>query len=323
MKSDISNPEKADLPLFEKMIGSSSVMKKLFALILTIAKSDGTVLIQGESGTGKEMVARAVHSRSKRKNKEFLVVNCAAIPEALMEGSIFGYNRGAFTGAIQNYCGKLETANEGTVFMDDIDTLDLKMQSKLLRTIQEKEFERLGSHKVVRLNVRFVAASNKNLRKMVSAGNFREDLFYRLNVLPIYVPPLRQRKEDIADLIKYFVRINEGLNGSSETVFSKEAVLSLMEHDWPGNVRELRNVVERLLVMHHKPIIRRKDLSILNFYKDPISGLTLREARQQFEKQYISRILESVNGNRGKAAKQLGIHRNTLLLKTNELKLDI
>jgi len=308
---------------FEKMIGKDKKMKNVFELISTVAQSNGTVLIQGESGTGKELVARAIHNRSMRSEHPFVVVNCAAIPATLMESEIFGHNRGAFTGATSTNIGKLEIADRGVVFFDDIDSLDVHMQAKLLRIIQEKEFERLGSNKVVKADLRFVAASNKSLRKMISQEIFREDLFYRLNVFPIKLPPLRKRKGDIPFLLNHFLEMYAKNEGKPPKRFSERAAKVFQEYHWPGNIRELKNLVERLFTITKGPVIRFKDVAFLTIEKkEIIRDLTLKEAVKTFEKQYISEVLESVGGNRKKVAELLGIHRNTLLAKTNELGLN-
>ena len=309
--------------LFEKMVGKGKIMKNVFELISTVAQSDGTVLIQGESGTGKELVARAIHNCGLRSKYPFVVINCAAIPATLMESEIFGYNRGAFTGANHTSIGKLEIADKGVVFLDDIDSLDISMQAKLLRIIQEKEFERLGSNKVVKADLRFVAASNKDLKKQVTQGKFREDLFYRLNVFPIKLPPLRKRRGDIPLLLNHFLEIFTKNSGKPPKKISNRAVKAFQKYDWPGNIRELKNLVERLITITKGSTIRVKDLSFLNIdKKEVIKDLTLKEAVKTFEKQYIAQTLEHVNGNRKNAAERLGIHRNTLLSKTNELGLN-
>jgi DNA-binding NtrC family response regulator len=300
---------------FDEIIGEDEKMNRIFDLISSIADSDGGVLIQGESGTGKELVARAIHRLSPRKDQPFVVISCAAIPPTLVESELFGYHKGAFTGALRTTLGKLEIANKGTVFLDDIDTLDVNMQAKLLRVIQEKEFERLGTTKVIKLDVRFLAASNKDLTQRIQAGAFREDLFYRLNVLPIHLPPLRQRKKDIPLLIDHFLRINAKRSGKPAKKFSKEAVKPLMEYDWPGNVRELQNLVERCFTISKDSVIQLHDISILSVTKPKIEGLSLKDAVDAFEKEYIGDVLDSVDGNRTQAALILGVHRNTLLSK--------
>ncbi|MBC8434199.1 MAG: sigma-54-dependent Fis family transcriptional regulator [Desulfobacterales bacterium] len=307
---------------FEEMVGQDKKMLKIFDLISTISKSDGTVLIQGESGTGKELVARAMHNRSPRKNNPFVVINCAAIPATLMESEIFGYNRGAFTGASNTSIGKLEISDKGTVFLDDIDSLDINMQAKLLRIIQEKEFERLGSNKIIKVDVRFVAASNKDINIMISQNKFREDLFYRLNVFPIKLPPLRARKDDIPLLLNHFIKLNAQNSGKPPKKISERAMKVLIDYHWPGNVRELQNLVERLCTITKDIVIRLKDVAPDNVNKTEIKDMTLKEAVSLFEKGYISETLESVSWNRKKAADKLGIHRNTLLAKTTELGLN-
>ena len=300
---------------FEKMIGKDIKMRKIFDLISTVSQSDGTVLIHGESGTGKELVARAIHNRGHRSNQPFVVINCAAIPATLMESEIFGYNRGAFTGATTTSIGKLEIADKGTVFLDDIDSLDINMQAKLLRIIQEKEFERLGSTKVIKADVRFVAASNKDIEKLISRGEFREDLYYRLNVLPIKLPPLRERRDDIPLLLNHFLELYANNMGKSPKKISNEAVKVLTEYDWPGNVREVQNIVERFTTITKGSIIDLKDIATLDMGKREKKDMTLKEAVSAFEKKLIFEILETVEGNRKKAAERLGIHRNTLIAK--------
>jgi len=306
---------------FEKMVGNNHKMRKIFDLISTIAETDGTVLIQGESGTGKELVARAIHNRSLRSNHPFVVINCAAIPATLMESKIFGHNRGAFTGAIHTSIGKLGLADTGTVFFDDIDSLDVNMQAKLLRIIQEKEFERLGSTKVIKIDARFVAASNKDLGQWIKNGKFREDLYYRLNVFPIWLPPLRERRDDIPLLLDHYLALNSDKAGKPPKRFSKETVKLLMRYHWPGNVRELKNLVERLVTITKGPVIHLVDNATYYIDKKKVKGMPLKTAVSIFEKKYISDILESVDGNRTKASKILGIHRNTLLSKTNNFEL--
>lgn len=307
---------------FEKMVGKDEKMRKIFELISIVSQSDGAVLIQGESGTGKELVARAIHNRGLRHKEPFVVINCSAIPATLMESKIFGHNRGAFTGATHTHVGKLEIADKGTVFLDDIDSLDINMQAKLLRIIQEKEFERLGSTKVIKVDVRFVASSNKDLRDLISREQFREDLYYRLAVFPIKLPFLRERNGDIPLLLNHFLELNSMNTGKPPKKFSEEAVKILMEYDWPGNVRELQNLVERLFAITKGSVIHLKDISTLNIGKRGIKDMTLKQAVSAFEKNYIFEILESVKGNRKKAAERLGIHRNTLLSKTIELGLN-
>ena len=301
---------------FDEMVGEDEKMIQIFELISTIADSDGAVLIQGESGTGKELVARAIHRLSPRREQPFVVIACAAIPQTIMESELFGHHKGAFTGAIRTTVGKLEIADKGMVFLDDIDTLDVSMQAKLLRVIQEKEFERLGTTKVIKVDVRFVAASNKNLHDLIREGRFREDLFYRLNVFPIFLPPLRDRKKDIPLLVDHFLAINAKRTGKAPKSFSKEALNTLLDYDWPGNVRELQNLVERCFTIAKDSTIHCRDVSHLDVTRPSIRDLPLKEAVSLFEQQYINEVLESVDGNKSKAAMILGVHRNTLIAKT-------
>ncbi|MBW1863282.1 MAG: sigma-54-dependent Fis family transcriptional regulator, partial [Deltaproteobacteria bacterium] len=261
---------------FEKIIGEDKKMKNIFDLISTISESDGAVLIQGKSGTGKELVARAIHNLSPRNKQPFVVINCAAIPATLMESEIFGHHKGAFTGAISTNLGKLEITNKGTVFLDDIDILDISMQAKLLRVIQEKEFERLGSTKVIKIDVRFVAASNRDLKELISRGEFREDLFYRLNVFPIKLPPLREKRSDIPLLLNHFLDLHAKRTGKPSKRKSEKAVGVLKEYDWPGNVRELQNLVERFFTITKDSVIRHTDISSLDISKREIKGVTLK-----------------------------------------------
>jgi len=306
---------------FEKMVGNDKKMKAVFELITTISQGDGAVLIQGESGTGKELVARAIHNRSPRKKQPFVVINCAAIPMSLMERELFGHTRGAFTGAIDSRMGKLEIATGGMVFLDDIDSLDISMQAKLLRVIQEKEFERLGSTKVIKVDIRFVAASNKDIQKLIEKGEFREDLFYRLNVFPIKLPPLRERRSDISLLLDHFLKLWSQHTGRSEKKFSEKALSFLVKYDWPGNVRELQNLVERLVTITPDPVIRLRDISVINIPKRGVGNMTLKDAVTAFERHYLNEFIDFYEGNRKVVAEKLGIHRNTLLAKLKEFEI--
>ena len=308
---------------FEEMVGKDKKMRKIFELISTISQGNGTVLIQGESGTGKELVARAIHRLSPRRNHPFVVISCAAIPSTLMESEIFGHAKGAFTGAVHTAIGKLEIAQRGTVFLDDIDSLDINMQGKLLRVIQEREFERLGSTQVIKIEVRFIAASNKDLDELIARGEFREDLYYRLNVFPIKIPPLRERREDIPFLLNHFLRLRSKGGNTPAKRFSQEAIKILMKYDWPGNVRELENLAQRLSTLCREPVIRIRDIPIFTITKTEIRDMPLKDAVKSFEKQYVAAVLESVNYNRTRAAEILGVHRNTLTTKINELSLKL
>ncbi|MBN2060232.1 MAG: sigma-54-dependent Fis family transcriptional regulator [Deltaproteobacteria bacterium] len=304
---------------FKGIIGKDPSMLKIYDLISTISNSEGPVLIQGESGTGKELIARAIHNISNRNDKPFVVINCAAIPATLMESEIFGHNKGAFTGASQNKMGKLEIADKGTVFLDDVDTLDISMQAKLLRVIQEKELGRLGSTKIMKIDVRFLAASNRDLKELVAQNMFREDLFYRLNVFPIEIPPLRKRKNDIPLLINHFLDLNKKNRGMQKKQFSKQAIKILMDnYDWPGNVRELQNMIERMVTITKGNVIYPKDISSFQTREKEIKDLPLKEAVSIYERQYILEVLANVDGNKKLAADLLGVHRNTLLNKLHK-----
>jgi DNA-binding NtrC family response regulator len=301
---------------FEQIVGKDRKIMEIFDLISTLSNSDGAILIQGESGTGKELIARAIHKLDSRHNHPFVVINCAAIPATLMESEIFGHNKGAFTGASSNKIGKLEIADKGIVFLDDVDLLDIGMQAKLLRVIQEKEFERLGSTKVIKIDVRFIAATNKKLKHLIENEEFREDLYYRLNVFPIEIPSLRERRGDIPLLLDHFLRKYARNSGRSPKRFSKSALKILTDHyDWPGNVRELQNLVERLSTITRGNIIYPRSISVFNVTKKEIKDMPLKEAVDIFEKQLIAEALERSGGSRKEAARILGIHRNTLQKK--------
>jgi two-component system, NtrC family, response regulator AtoC len=301
---------------FDKIIGKDKKMEDIFSLISSIADSDGSVLIQGESGTGKELIARAIYKLGPRLDQPFVVINCAAIPKTLMESEIFGHTKGAFTGAAMAKTGKLEIGDKGVIFLDDVDTLDIGMQAKLLRVIQEKEFEKVGSTKLVKIDSRFIASSNKNLKSLIEKGEFREDLYYRLNVFPIHLPPLRERRGDILLLFDYFLDIYAKRTGLPQKKLSKTSVDYLVDsYDWPGNVRELQNLVERLCTITKGDTIHLK--SINGFGEDRIeqedlNDIALRDASESFKKQLIKEVLQRVGGNKTAAAKMLGIHRNTI-----------
>jgi len=308
---------------FEAMVGQSAQMKSVFNLISRVARAQGpgAILIQGESGTGKELVARAIHNRSQRREQPFVVTNCAAIPLTLMESELFGYSKGAFTGALESRSGKLEMADSGTLFLDDIDLLDINMQARLLRVLQEKEYEKVGSDRVVNVDIKFIAASNKDLQQLVAKGKFREDLFYRLNVFPIELPPLRERKEDIPELLDHFLKQNGKNNGLPAKSFSRKAIQALVDYEWPGNVRELENFVERLFIISRGTVIRQEDVLPLKRRNTRREKLALKAAVAGFERQHIKAVLATVDGRRGEAAKILGIHRNTLTAKISDLEI--
>jgi DNA-binding NtrC family response regulator len=313
---------------FVDILGRDEKMLEIFELIERVSDSDATVLITGESGTGKELIARALHQRSHRALRPFVAINCTAIPENLIESELFGHERGAFTGAVQRRIGKFELAHSGTLFLDEIGSMRLDMQTKLLRALQEREIERVGGERTIKVDVRIVAATNADLRALVKAKAFRDDLYYRLNVIPVYVPPLRARKSDIALLVQYFLeKYNRQFNRRVRS-FSLAAIEAMQAYDWPGNVRELENIVERLVVISKHEAIQLRELP-LDFqpsYSPLIEqieedGYDLRKAVQQFEREYIRRVLEKTHWNQTVAARMLGIHRNTLLGKIEQLDL--
>ncbi|MEO0098580.1 MAG: sigma-54 dependent transcriptional regulator [candidate division WOR-3 bacterium] len=296
-----------------RMIGVSKEMMNIFTLIDEIAPKKVSVLITGESGVGKELVARAIHNRSERKDKPFVKINCAAIPEGLIESELFGYEKGAFTDAKMQKKGKLELADGGTLFLDEIGDMSLSTQAKLLRVLEEGEFERLGSIDTLKVDVRVIAATNKNLEKEMAGGKFREDLFYRLNVISIYIPPLRERKEDIPVLADYFLSVACEENGIPKKTLTSDAIEFLKSQTWKGNCRELKNLIERAAIL-----IRTSEISFKDLIKVMETGYgpkasdvekSLREARDEFERRYILELLSKYNGNLTKTAEVLKIHR--------------
>ncbi len=306
---------------FEGLVGRHPDMVKIYQTITQIADTPTTVLITGESGTGKELVARALHTRSERRTQAFVAVNVAAIPDTLVESELFGHEKGAFTGAHARKLGKFELAQGGTVFLDEIGSLRLDLQTKLLRALQEREIERLGGVRTISVDVRVLAATNVNLRAAVRAREFREDLYYRLNVVPLRVPPLRERREDIPLLVEHFVRKTSRECRRDVRGVSAGALEVLTRYDWPGNVRELENVIYRAVVLARNPVIQLQDVPLdvaipetgARLAED--TGPPLRDAMGQFERQYILRVLERVGWNVSRAARDLGVHRNTILAK--------
>jgi DNA-binding NtrC family response regulator len=303
---------------FGEIVGHHAEMQKLFRLIAQVARTSTTVLITGESGTGKELIARAIHRQGPRRDKPFVAVNPAALSETLLESELFGHEKGSFTGAFQRKLGKLEMAQGGTLFLDEIGTLKPELQSKLLRVLQEREIERVGGTRTIRIDVRVIAATNVDLKAAVASQSFREDLYYRLNVLPITVPPLRDRRDDIPLLVEHFVRrYNAEMNKHIEGL-SPEAMTVLGEYPWPGNVRELQNIIERLVGLVDTPVIGVNDLPLDLLLPDSTmrlrqaETLPLRQATEEFERQIVLRVLERVRWNRSEAARILGIHRNSL-----------
>jgi DNA-binding NtrC family response regulator len=306
---------------FEGMVGRHPEMVRIYQLIVPLASTPTTVLITGESGTGKELVARAIHARSGRASHPFVAINVAAIPDALVESELFGHEKGAFTGAHAKKLGRFELAQGGTIFLDEIGCLRLDLQAKLLRALQEREIERLGGVRAIPVDVRIVAATNVNLKDAVRARAFREDLYYRLNVVPIHVPPLRERREDIGPLAQYFVRKIARECGRDVRGVSAGALEVLTRYDWPGNVRELENVLHRAVVLTRSQVIHLQDVPLDVAMPETGSrvgedtGPPLRDALEQFERQYILRVLEGVGWNVSHAARRLGVHRNTVLTK--------
>jgi len=303
-------------------------MKEIFEVIGKVAYTTTTVLITGESGTGKELVARAIHRAGPRREKPFVAINCASIPAELMESELFGYEKGAFTGAYTQTIGKFEYADGGTLFLDEISTLRLDLQAKLLRAIEEKRIQRIGSARPIPVDVRIIAATNVDLKQLVEEGKFRQDLFFRLNVLPLHLPPLRERKGDIPLLLDYFVKkFNEKYRRKVKG-FTAEAVKALQQYHWPGNVRELENLVERLVVLtEEEREIGLPDLPVEVLVGKgmvegiPVAELGLIKAREEFERRLISKVLELTGGNQSEAARILKIHRNTLIQKMEQLGL--
>lgn len=316
---------------FNNIIGSSPAMNLVFERMSRIVKTDSAVLVSGESGTGKELVARALHYNGIRRERPFVAVNCSAIPEALLESELFGHVRGAFTGAIKDKPGKFEAANHGTIFLDEIGTLPLHLQAKLLRVLQEHEVERVGSNKTVKLHVRVISATNADLENMVKRGAFREDLYYRLNVIPLHLPPLRERQQDIMHLTAFFMEKQCRLMGRAPCSISKQAFEALERYSWPGNVRELENMIERMIVLTDAAIITLDDVPAaivgeksggdVCCVKMPSGGVDLVATIARIEHSLIYEALESAGGVKARAAALLGINRTTLVEKIKRLKI--
>ncbi|MFZ3090610.1 MAG: sigma-54 dependent transcriptional regulator [Nitrospirota bacterium] len=315
-----------------ELIGRSEGFGQLMEQIRIAGPSNGRVLISGENGTGKELVARKIHSESTRRNKPFVEVNCAAIPETLIESELFGHEKGAFTGATTMKKGKFELADGGTIFLDEIGDMSLATQAKVLRVLQEQEFQRVGGIKTIKVDVRVIAASNKNLKEELKKGNFREDLFYRLNVIPISVPPLRERKEDIPLLINHFIMEFSRENGARPKKIEADAVELFQQYPWPGNVRELKNAVERLMIMVQPLMIATADvLKILRSDSDPSETGDFRfqrynsfkDAVDAFEREYIANKLRENNWNISKTAEDIQLDRSHLYRKIKSLNIEV
>lgn len=317
---------------FGKMIGYSDSMKRVFETIEKVSSSDSTILIHGESGTGKELVARAIHFNSDRRGHPIIPVNCGAIPEELLESELFGHEKGAFTGAIRNRIGRFELAQGGTIFLDEIGDMSPALQVKMLRVIQEKEFERIGGIKTIHVDVRILAATNQNLDKAVAEKKFREDLFYRINVIPIHLPPLRDRGPDIAILANHFLRQFNKMKKKNIGRISPEAMTFFMRYPWPGNVRELENLMEMFIVMKDGGDIELGDLppKLLDqkvpdmpsgYMELPDEGLNFNEMVSQFEKDMLLQALRKSDGVKNRAAKLLQLNRTTLVEKLKRFSL--
>jgi two-component system response regulator HydG len=316
----------ADRFNFSRIIGKSRRMKELFENLSLVAPSDATILIYGESGTGKELVANAIHQNSPRAQKPFIKVSCAALPETLLESELFGHERGAFTGALARKAGRFQLADGGTLFLDEVNVMSSTTQVKLLRVLQEREFEPLGSTKTIHVDIRLITATNKDLEDEVKEGRFREDLFYRLNVVPIHLPPLRDRKEDIPLLADHFSKLFQEKNKKSIKGFLPKTIDTLMRYDWPGNIRELENVMERAILLCRGEYLSPQDLPPPfqgeQIGEQPIVSIPPGMTLEALEKEAIIQTLEETGGNRTQTAQILGISRKTLQNKLKEYGLE-
>jgi two-component system response regulator PilR (NtrC family) len=317
---------------FDNLIGRSKPMLKIFELIKATAPTRSTILIQGESGTGKELVARAIHQNSDRRNFPFIVVNSGSLPPDLLESHLFGHVKGAFTGAVSQKKGLFEAADRGSIFFDEISTLNLETQAKLLRVMQDKEFMKLGGTKTIRVDTRIIAATNTDLEELIARKNFRHDLFYRLNVIKIELPPLRERKEDLPLLVKHFVDFYSRENNKKIEGVTEDVMEILEGHDWPGNVRELENLIERAIVLTKSNTITRSNLPPLLLRnrpetdvltENPEAELTLRDQTQMFQRKIILNALRKARGVQKKAARSLGLKATTLNEMIKRLNIDL
>jgi len=317
---------------FHNIIGAGRPMKRIFELVDTIAGLSSTVLIQGETGTGKELIAKAIHFNSPRKDQKLVSINCGAIPENLLESELFGHVKGAFTGAVQTRIGRFEQANGGTIFLDEIGNMPVTLQVKLLRVLQEREFERVGGNSTVKVDVRIIAATSSNLEQMVKDGTFREDLYYRLNVIPINLPPLRERREDIPLLVQKFVEHFCETHKLELKTLSPQVTKALMAFDWPGNVRQLENIVERMVALTGnrnavlpadlpEEIQRRESLNFVPRIQIPEEGINFQNVVTDMERELILQSLRRTNGNKKLAAKLLNLKRTTLIEKIKRIGL--
>ncbi len=313
---------------FGEMIGKSKGMRDIFHMIRQVADSKSTILVIGESGTGKELIARAIHYQSNRKNHPFVTINCAAIPETLIESELFGHEKGAFTHAIDRKLGRCEIANQGTLFLDEIGELSLNTQAKVLRFLEEKEFNRVGGSKTIKVDVRLIAATNRDLNQLIRKGAFREDLYYRINVVPMVLPPLREKREDIPLLIDHFIAKYNAENNKQVKGLSQEALKLMLDYEWPGNVRELENLIERAVTLTSNQHIQPNELPIsviqlpkFNGLKESIldGKLSLVSGEEKFEREIIQDALRKTNYVQSQAAEMLGISRRILKYKMDKL----
>lgn len=317
---------------FENFIGDSIQMSKVFRIIEKVADTDSTVLILGESGTGKELVAKAIHYHSMRRDKSLIPVNCGAIPEELLESELFGHEKGAFTNAIRTRLGRFELANGGTIFLDEIAEMSPHLQVKLLRVLQEQEFERLGGTKTIKSDIRIIAATNKDLDKLVQDGSFREDLYYRLKVIPIEIPPLRERRSDIPLLVHHFLEMTLKTKKKKTKGISRDVVNALVNYEWVGNVRELENIIERMVILAEDDYLTIKDLPERIRQTDspekmgqtliPTEGLSLTHAVNEYERLLIIHALEKADWVKNRAAKLLNMNRTTLVEKIKKQRIE-
>jgi DNA-binding NtrC family response regulator len=318
---------------FANIIGNSPAMQRVFNLMKRVVKTDSTVLIQGESGTGKEIVAKAIHFNSNRRAKPFIAVHCGAIPETLLESELFGYVRGAFTGAVRDKMGKFEAANSGTIFLDEIGTMPMNLQIKLLRVLQEQELERVGSTKLTKIDVRVISATNQNLEEEVRKGTFRDDLFYRLNVIPLHLPPLRERVADILPLVRHFLAKYCTDMKREPMILTREVLEALERYDWPGNVRELENAIERVVALTEGDQITLADLpanisqvaveKALAAPRVTDEGIDLVQTVTAIEKKMIQDALALAGGVKARAAAMLHLNRTTLVEKMRRLGMSL
>lgn len=310
---------------FVNIIGESVKIKKIFEIISNVSNTEANILIQGETGTGKELVARAIHYNSARKNYPFVKVDCAALTETLLESELFGHEKGAFTGAIKDRIGRFRTADHGTIFLDEIGNTSLAVQAKLLRVLQDSEFEAVGGDKPIKVDVRIIAATNADLEGYVENGQFRRDLFYRLNVIRIFLPPLRERTDDIHLLAPHFLSIHNKKNRKTVEGISRESLNKLMSYTWPGNIRELENVIERAVILCKGKVIEPDDIPLYQEktgFPQGLSGKPLQELIDQVERQIIINTLELTGADKEKAAKILQISRASLYNKLNKHKIN-